>query len=186
MMRVIATSLLVVLTLSYPAAVYFGLQYFDIKYLAALLIGLAVIRHFSSRSSVTSQKWLLPLILIIAAWSWVDNSPTGLQLYPVLINLSLLLVFYFSLSQPQTIIEKFARLQEPDLPPEAVVYTRKVTKVWCLFFLLNGSIALATVIIGDQQLWALYNGLISYILMGTLMAVEYLIRLQVQRRIERD
>ena len=46
-------------------------------------------------------------------------------------------------------------------------------------FYINGSLALATVLIGDPALWALYNGFISYILLGLMFAGEYLIRLRV-------
>ena len=34
----------------------------------------------------------------------------------------------------QSAIERIARLQHPDLPPEGVVYTRRVTQIWCVFF----------------------------------------------------
>jgi uncharacterized membrane protein len=75
-----------------------------------------------------------------------------------------------------------ARLREPDLPPHAVVYVRRVTQVWCGFFLLNGSVALATALWASERVWALYNGLIAYLLIGTLFAVEWLVRQRVKAR----
>ena len=77
-------------------------------------------------------------------------------------------------------IERFARIQEPDLDHEGVIYTRKVTIAWCLFFLSNGLIALYTVFYSSIEIWTLYNGFVSYILMGLFFAVEYLIRLKVR------
>jgi uncharacterized membrane protein len=74
-------------------------------------------------------------------------------------------------------------LREPNLPPEGVRYTRKVTLVWCGFFIGNGAMALFTVLHGDMHLWTLWNGMVAYILMGTLMAAEWLVR---QRVIKRD
>ncbi|HFC3024557.1 TPA: hypothetical protein ACFIR0_000119 [Neisseria gonorrhoeae] len=47
--------------------------------------------------------------------------------YPVLVNLMMLAVFGSSLFAGQTVIEKLARLQQPDLPEKAVRYTRRVT-----------------------------------------------------------
>jgi len=81
-----------------------------------------------------------------------------------------------------SLVERLARLQEPELPTAAIRYTRRVTRVWCLFFIGNGLFSGWTVWHGDLALWSLYNGLISYLLMGALMAGEYLIR----RRSRRD
>ncbi len=79
-------------------------------------------------------------------------------------------------------IERFARLMEPEFPPEAVIYCRKVTMIWCGFFVVNGSIALVTALLGDIKIWTLYNGFISYLLMGLLFGIEYLVRRAVKRK----
>jgi len=67
-------------------------------------------------------------------------------------------------------------LQDPALPDEAIPYTRKVTIIWCGFFMLNGVLALLTTLYASDRIWALYNGLISYCLMGLLFAGEWLVR----------
>ena len=51
-----------------------------------------------------------------------------------------------------------------------------------LFFCLNTAIALYTAVIADLQMWALYNGLISYLAVGTLFGVEFLIRQIIRKR----
>lgn len=71
------------------------------------------------------------------------------------------------------IVERLARLQEPDLPEKGVRYTRRVTQIWCGFFIINGGIALFTALYGDMSLWTAWNGMIAYFLMGTLMAGEW-------------
>lgn len=73
-------------------------------------------------------------------------------------------------------VERFARLQVPDLPEAEVAYTRSVTRVWCVFFVINGSIALVLALMDDIEAWALFTGLISYLLIGALFAVEYVYR----------
>jgi acyl-coenzyme A synthetase/AMP-(fatty) acid ligase/uncharacterized membrane protein/3-hydroxymyristoyl/3-hydroxydecanoyl-(acyl carrier protein) dehydratase len=62
-------------------------------------------------------------------------------------------------------------------------YCRKVTALWCLFFTGNGVIAALTVFRGSEAVWALYNGGISYILMGILFGVELIVRKTVQKSI---
>lgn len=80
------------------------------------------------------------------------------------------------------LVERLARLRDPQLPDAAVRYTRRVTQIWCVFFILNGSIALFTAIYGDMTLWTAWNGMIAYLLMGALMAGEWLVRRQMIKR----
>ena len=62
----------------------------------------------------------------------------------VLRALVMLAVFAVSLRFPPSAVERIARLSDPDLPPQGVAYTRRVTQVWCGFFVFNGAAALAT------------------------------------------
>lgn len=80
-------------------------------------------------------------------------------------------------------IETFARLREPELPPQALPYIRKVTIVWCVFFVLNGGIALYTALFSRTQVWSLYNGAISYVPIGLLMTVEWVCRQWIRGRL---
>ncbi|MBP9601744.1 MAG: hypothetical protein KBE41_09595, partial [Lutibacter sp.] len=41
-------------------------------------------------------------------------------------------------------------------------------KIWVAFFVFNGSLALYTTLFGSFTTWTLYNGLIAYVLIGTL------------------
>lgn len=108
----------------------------------------------------------------------------SVRLYPVFMGLAMLAAFASTLVRPPSMIERLARLGEPDLPPSGVVYTRKVTWVWCAFLLINSLIALWTALEADWKTWTLYNGLISYIAMGVLFAGEWLVRGRVRRRME--
>jgi uncharacterized membrane protein len=103
----------------------------------------------------------------------------------VLVNAALLVAFAASLASPQSAIERIARLRDPELPPAAVAYTRRVTIVWSVFFALNGAAALYTALFTTLETWALYNGLIAYVLIGTVFAVELAIRTAVKARLER-
>ena len=47
-------------------------------------------------------------------------------------------LFGLSLKFGPPLVERLARLQEPELPEHAVRYTRQVTAVWAGFFLANG------------------------------------------------
>ncbi len=102
--------------------------------------------------------------------------------YPLAVSLALLCLFGWSLTRPMSLVERLARLQEPALPPAAIGYTRRVTQVWCGFFVINGAGGLHHLARGSGAL-GLYNGLISYALMGGLMGAEYLVRRRLLKRL---
>lgn len=178
------TVLLGVVTLAYPLLVYAGLAHLQPQWLALLLGGMALLRAAVSR---TAFWWVAAAgALALAAIGFAGNSLLPLKLYPVLVNAVFLTLFAVSLARPPSAIERLARLTEPDLPPQAVAYTRRVTQVWCGFFIVNGGIALATTLWASNAVWALYNGLISYGLMGTLFAGEWLVRRRVRARVDAE
>lgn len=172
---------LTLLTLAYPMLVYFGLGYqIEPRWLALLLVAMALLRAAFGREPV----WLAAAggALVLAALSLWGNHAMPLKLYPVLVSVALLCVFSISLVYPPTVIERLARLHEPDLPATGVAYTRCVTQVWCGFFIVNGSVSLWTALFASDAVWALYNGVISYALMGILFAGEWLVRKRVKAK----
>ncbi|RZI43901.1 hypothetical protein EGT07_00250 [Herbaspirillum sp. HC18] len=184
-LRRLANGLAIGLVATYPLAVYFGLQVMQPRAIGLMLLALILLRHWQSArrfiGGLTVPEWatfigMCSLAIAIA----VSNQEQLLLLYPAAVSVSLLFVFAYSLRRPPSMIERIARLSEPDLPPEGVRYTRKVTMVWCGFFLINGTVALATVF-GPSEFWVLYNGLISYVLMGLLFAIEWMVRRRVKR-----
>lgn len=101
--------------------------------------------------------------------------------YPVLLNGLLLALFGLSLKFGPPLIERLARLTEPQLPEVAIRYTRLVTAVWAWFFLANGLVVVALNFWAPLSWWTLYTGLIAYGLMGLLFAGEWLVRQRVRR-----
>lgn len=153
--------------------------------LSWLLAGTAVILSvrlgvacLSTRPEIRRGRYLAVGGLALVALAALLDETTWILWYPVLVSLSLLVVFGASLWEGQTVVERLARLgyRNQPFPPEAVRYTRRVTQVWCGFFVVNGSIAVGTILWGDLQFWALWNGCLSYIAIGTLMGAEYLYR----------
>ncbi len=171
----------VVLTILYPFVVYLTLGHLEPRILALILLVVYGTRYLIGRATAPGYAaWLFAGIASFAVFVFATGSQSTLYYYPVLINLILFVLFGYSLLYPPSVIERIARLREPDLPASGVAYTRKVTLAWLGFFLLNGSIALATAIHGNIALWSLYNGFIAYMLMGLLFLVEFLIRRQVR------
>ncbi|MBV8624793.1 MAG: hypothetical protein JO174_15020 [Herbaspirillum sp.] len=169
------------LILLYPLLIWFAHGRVEPRLLALLLVAIAAARLLTTRMD-RKLRWmgLAALVLAMPALYW--NALLPLKLYPVAISAGMLALFGYSLVKPPSMIERMARLTDPGLPAYAIAYTRRVTQVWCLFFALNGSIALATALWASQAVWSLYTGVLSYIAMGLLFCVEYMVRLHVRRR----
>jgi uncharacterized membrane protein len=172
-----------VVTVCYPFLVWFSLDYLQPRYLASALAGLVLLRLLNrNQSQQTGGSWPLvfaacALFLLVIA---LTNESGWLLAYPVFVSLLFFAVFAYSLFHPPTVVERLARLEDPDLPPKGVAYTRKVTRVWSGFFLINAAISMATVWYGERWVWSLYNGGVSYVLMGLLMAGEMAVRRKVR------
>ncbi len=185
--RLLLNAGLLILTVLYPVGVYFGIHYLQPRYLILALLALFIIRFIiNTNTDVENRKQQRILLIAIALFSllvFISNSIIGLRFYPVLVSAVMLVVFAYTLLNPPSMIERLARLKEPNLPDNAIRYTYNVTVMWCIFFIVNGSIAIFTALYSSMEIWSLYNGLISYILMGCLFAIEFLVRIRVRKHL---
>jgi uncharacterized membrane protein len=170
----------VLITLVYPLAVWLGAGRIEPRFLAGLLL-LAALARLPLLKAGNGARWWLSGTLALGAFAVWGNALLPLKLYPVLVNAAMLALFAYSLIFPPSMVERFARMREPDLPAAAVGYTRRVTEVWCIFFAVNGALALATALWASPAVWSLYNGVVAYLLMGILFAGEYCVRRQFKR-----
>lgn len=178
--RLIGLGLLVV-GLIYPFAVYLGMEYLTPRMFALLLGALWLARLFSGQQTTLTRTTGIIALAFCLLLGLVDSAVL-LRWYPVLISLALLGLFGSSLLSGMPIIERLARLTEPELPPVAVRYTRQVTWLWLGFFIFNATVAAALALWAPLAWWTLYTGLIAYLLMGVLFAGEWLVRQRVRSR----
>ena len=146
----------------------------------ALLITFMVLASLQWLAGLHRLRWTAVLVILLALLLG-GQAELGIRLYPVIINVSLALVFLGSL-RATPLIERLARLSEPDLPPSGVRYTRRVTWMWGIFMTLNALVALALALWAPLNVWQIYTGAISYLLAALLMAGEWLVRQRVRRK----
>lgn len=174
------------LLLAWPLLIGYALAHHRLQWLLPLMALLFFLRFCQSSRQAGPLRVVTQIVaaagVTLCVASYLLKTHQLLLLYPVVVNVVMLAVFGGSLWSTMPIIERLARLQEPNLPLQAVRYTRRVTQVWSGFFIVNGSVALFTVAYGDMALWTLWNGMIAYLLMGTLMAGEWLIRRRLRKR----
>ncbi|GAB2179342.1 COG4648 family protein [Dongia sp. agr-C8] len=164
--------------IAYPFAVYFyrdRLPASAFVTAALLLLGLQIM---VLRPSV-ARLWRVPLLISAAltvAIALLDQN-VAREAYPVVCSLAAASVFGWTLVSPPSLIERFARLTRPHLPETAIRYCRNVTVIWAVWLAANAAIATALVARGDLMGWAIWTGLLSYLISGLLFAGEFGYRL---------
>lgn len=171
----------VLLGIAYPILIFLSLTWLEPREVAFVVLSLVALRLLFLRRGAAvafaKEVWIpVALVGVVALGTAIWNDPMGLLITPTLINAALLATFGTSLWAERPIVERFARLQAKDLSDAEVRYCRRVTKVWCGFFVANGSTALYLALARDVETWALFTGLISYLLVGMLFGGEYIYR----------
>lgn len=173
---------------AYPLVIFFGLRYLQVREMAVLLLLIFLLRHVQDvrrfvRTLTPVDLIVFISILALAAASAILNSEPLLRLYPVAMSLGMLASFAYTLRHPPSMIQRIAG-SKVHMDAATAEYMRQVTQAWCLFLAGNSVAAAYTAIFSSQDVWALYNGLISYLLMGLLFVGEWLYRRQHLRRAE--
>lgn len=96
------------------------------------------------------------------------------------INAGLALFFGVTLFGERTpLITRFAAIVHEEMTPGQVVYTRKVTIAWAVFFLVTGLISVGLFVFTPVEVWALFANVLYPPLLVLMFAVEYMVRVRV-------
>jgi len=187
-----------VVAVLYPAFVFYFLVVRKIPLrLFSLFIAAFAMIAFITRTSSSKGKangnsfvWTSLLLLAVGLVCFITGSALILKFYPLLMNILFLAAFGITCFAPPNMIFRFAAMQDRSIKgslgeKRVESYCRKVTIAWCGFFMVNGSIAAWTIFSGSDVLWSVYNGGISYILIGIFFAGELIIRKMVQKKTPR-
>lgn len=166
---------------AYPFVVYFGLGTLGPKILAIVLAVFAVVRYFANKERTRAQGMVCGAIVCFAILIFILDSQRLLRLYPVLFSLGMAAAFYFSLYDDQTLIERVATQFGSELHDIARRYIRKLTVWWIAVLVINATISAWTALYGTLYQWTLFNGLLSYLLMGGFMAAEFCFRIRYKK-----
>ncbi len=201
-MRVFSRILFAILSVLYPVVVFCCLVVFNVpsKVFSLFIVFIGLVYLLMATGSTDKTKTLQEriksslkllvsagLLLTAGFFCLATGKDWFIKLYPVAMNLVFLFTFGSTLFIGPNIIFRFACLSDRKLASSLIAgrvnsYCRKVTIVWCLFFILNGGAALYTVFCNNDKIWSIYNGGIAYVLMGLLFAIEFIIRMVVNSK----
>ncbi len=188
-MRAALSVLRALLLVAYPVMVWVGLTRLSARGLGLLLLAALLPPHLPALLRRDRRRHLLAILPLPAGIATVlllavivDDQRLVLAL-PVLVNGVLLASFGGSLLRGRVpLVERFARMQVDDLSAEEVAYCRRVTLLWCGFFVLNGGLTAYLAVRGPLSHWVAWTGGFSYGLLGLLFGVEYVVRMVRFRR----
>jgi uncharacterized membrane protein len=165
------------LGIAYPFAVYYMRGSISARSFVLLALCLLALRVFTARSDM-ARLWRVPLFLmaLVLVTTTLLDANLAEKAYPALMSLTGAVTFIWSLFQPPSLIERFARLRRRDLPLAAIAYCRIVTIIWALWFVINAATATGLALWGSLELWTLWTGLLSYLAMGLLIVGEFAVR----------
>lgn len=187
----------------YPLIVYYSIGHLPLSSLAGLLFAFCLLRVFlldwqasnnkennqqlsggnapslPARSARYLQLLLVGGLCLLVVWFQNDQL---LRYYPVLMNLSFATLFFWSLSTEKSLIERMMSLVKQDVSAQAKRYMRGLTKIWAALLLANTLISWYTACCLSIQYWALYNGLLAYLIFAIFTLFELVFRHHYKKR----
>ncbi len=174
--------LFVIFVVLYPFIVYFGIRYLPPSFFGVML---AVVLAMRFGVLVPEERpVLLPILAVFVAYAVAAaalQSVTMLLYYPVLVNFSLCAVFANSLRHEESILLRLIRARGIRVSKYGPKYIHRLTAGWAIFFAVNGIIAIWTTTL-SMEAWTAYNGLIAYLIVGTLIGGEMIFRRYYKKR----
>lgn len=173
----------VVILALYPFIIYFGIRALPASFFALALAVLLVLRFGFVRPE--ERATALPALVLLLAYAIataVVGSARLLLYYPVLVNFLMSALFAGSLRHEEPLLLRIIRARGIAISEHAPRYLTRLTGVWAAFFALNGIVALWSTT-ASMEIWTIYNGMISYLLIGALMAGEWLYRRHYKKRL---
>jgi len=125
--------------------------------------------------------------LVLQAWRGGGLAPTTLYLTQhVAIHAALAIMFGLTLRPGQEpLVTALARRVHGGLTPGMAAYSRKVTLVWSVYFVLMGTISIGLFLFAPFDSWALFANLMTPLAMVLLFVGEFLLRYRLHPEFER-
>ncbi len=179
-MKAILNVISTLFILASPWVLYWTLTRQDVAVAALTLAGWVVVRTIpillSAKREQRAAALRLPVIAaVFALLGWVSNNGTWLLVLPAATQAAFGLTFLRSL-RDTPLIEHFARMVKPELTAGELAHCRSWTRVWGYYLIVLAAIGLVLAACASLEVWTVYVGIGSYVLVGVLFAVEYVVR----------
>ena len=177
--RSIAKIFLVTLIVTYPLFIFLTLVVFKLP-ISIVSIGMMIIAiaYFGFFHTKGKRNWSAILLGLVAIVVLITQSETVLKFYPVCLTLVFLFAFGVPLLRGKPIITTFAMMMDSAIethPGRGMLERccKALNIMWCIHFIISLAINLFIVFGSTLRIWTIYNALISYIVQGILIAIQF-------------
>ena len=162
---------------------------------ALLLVAYPILTHIAVSTGlayVARIAWLcLATLVFVAAPAKWRYAGLALLLVPLVVAdagmllkapsvvFNLVFAAWFGLSLAageEPVISWFARLERGELTAELANYTRRLTGIWTVFFVLMAAVAALLAVFAASETWSIFANGVDYVLVGVLFVGEYAYR----------
>ena len=142
-----------------------------------ITMGSLLLWHMSPRPGFRFVSIVIFIALLLLALVRKDLSQQAAFATPVLINILVGLVFFYSLLPGKVaLVTRFAQLVRKETSAKVETYTRKVTFAWTAFFFLLALESLLLAIYAPISIWSVFVNFINYLLTALFFIAEFLLR----------
>ena len=170
---------LVALLVTYPLFVFLALIVFGLP-ISIVSIGMMIIAiaYFGFFSTKGKRNWSAILLGVMAIAVLITQSEIVLEFYPIVLTLVFLFVFGVPLLKGKSIIIYFAMMMDSAIethPGRGMLERccKALNIVWIIHFIVSLTINLLIVFGSTLEIWTLYNALISYLVQGLIIALQF-------------
>ena len=170
---------LVALLVTYPLFVFLALVVFELP-ISIVSIGMMIIAiaYFGFFSTKGKRNWSAILLGVMAIAVLITQSEMVLKFYPIVLTLVFLFVFGVPLLRGKSIITYFAMMMDSAIethPGRGMLERccKALNIVWIIHFIVSLTINFLIAFGSTLKIWTLYNALISYIVQGLIIALQF-------------
>lgn len=189
--RSVAKIFLVALIVTYPLFIFLTLVVFKLP-ISIVSIGMMIIAiaYFGFFHTKGKRNWSAILLGLVAIVVLITQSETVLKFYPICLTLVFLVAFGVPLLRGKPIITTFAMIMDSAIethPGRGILERccKALNIMWCIHFIISLAINFFIVFGSTLQIWTLYNALISYLVQGVLITIQFPIVSLANRKADR-
>jgi uncharacterized membrane protein len=164
------------LLIAYPLCVHYAVVTVnpEAQLLALVLLAAGISYPGIKQNSTVAWLTLLSVIALSLLISYFQLTLYVLYLPPVIIPLLLWTVFFRSLLPGETpLTTQIGESVHGPFSPEMRHYSRQVTVLWAVFFVLMAGWSALLPFLASDKIWSLFTSFINYLLVGMLFVAEY-------------
>ncbi|MBP5162568.1 MAG: hypothetical protein ILP16_06280 [Spirochaetales bacterium] len=182
---------LIAVLITYPVFVFLALMVFHLP-ISIVSLGMLVIAvaYFGFFGSDGKKNWNAIILGVIAVVVLVTQSELVLRFYPIAITLVFLVTFTVPLIKGKPIITRFAMMMDPAIEthPGRGILERcclGLNIAWIVHLVISLGINVAISFGSTLEVWTIFNAVISYLVMGILIALQFVVIILANRKADR-